>query len=170
MRTRLAITPFTVAATVAATLAAGGTACSRPAPPTLVPDRVSITGMSLTTIDLDVTLSVTNPNSIDLVARNLTAHVVIGGKYDVGTVDIPVTTVLAAEKATKLDVPLTVKVTDIAPLAKLAMSSAAIPYTVDGTVGLGGDLLHVDLPYRLSDSVPRDQIVRATLGSLPMLR
>jgi LEA14-like dessication related protein len=144
-------------------------ACSRPEPPTIVPERVRLTSFTLARIDLDVTLAVTNPNAIDLVARNLTAHVVIGGQFDVGTVEIPVTTALPAGKTTKLDVPLSVKVEDVAPLARLAMTSAKIPYTVDGTVGLGGDLLHVQIPYHLADAVPRDQIVRATISGIPGL-
>ena len=153
----------------AASALALATACSKPSPPTLIPERVSITGLTLTQINLEVTIRATNPNSVDLVARSLSAHVVVAGQFDVGTVDIPVTTTLPAGQTTTLDVPLSVKLTDAAPLAKLAMTSASVPYTVDGTVGLGGDLLHVDVPYTLSASVPRDQIIGATLGSIPGL-
>jgi len=144
-------------------------ACEKPAPPTLVPERVRITALSPSRIDLDVRLSVTNPNAVDLVARSLDAHVVIGGKFDVGTVEIPVTTVLPARKTTTLDVPLSVRVADVAPLAELALTHTDIPYTVDGHVELGGELLHVTVPYQLSDSVPRDQIVRAALAAIPGL-
>jgi len=143
--------------------------CSKPAPPTLTPEQVRITGITSSQIDLDVTIGAANPNGIDLVARSLTAHVVIAGLFDVGTVDIPVTTVLTARQTTKLDVPLSVKIADAAPLATLAATRATLPYTVDGTVGLGGDLLHIELPYHLADSVPREQILRATLGSIPGL-
>jgi LEA14-like dessication related protein len=144
-------------------------ACSRPEPPTLAPERVQLTGLSPTQISVDVTLDVTNPNTLDLVARSLEAHIIIAKNIDVGTVEIPVTTVFAAGKTTKLDVPLSIQLTDIAPLARLAIAGADLPYTVDGTVGLGGDLLHVTLPYHLSGIVPRDQVARAAMKALPGL-
>jgi LEA14-like dessication related protein len=146
------------------------TACARPEPPTISPERVRVTGLSASTLDLDVELSIANPNGIDLVARTLHARVVIAGQYEVGTVDVPVTTTFAAHQTTKLDVPLSVHVQDLAPLAQLAMTQASLPYAVDGTVGLGGDLLHVDLPFRLTDAVSREQLVRATVGAIPGLR
>lgn len=143
--------------------------CTRPSPPTIVPERVRITGLTPTQVDVEVTLNVANPNTLDLVARSLEAHVVIADKFDVGTVEIPVTTVFPAGKTTRLDVPLTVQIRDIAPLAQLALASPSIPYTVDGSVGLGGELLHVAVPYRLSDSVPREQIVRAAFAAVRTL-
>ena len=142
-------------------------ACNKPEPPTLVPERVKLTGLSSTQMSVDVTLDVTNPNAIDLVARTLEAHIIIGKNIDVGTVEIPVTTVFTKNATTKLDVPLSFQFTDLAPLARLAIAGADVPYTVDGTVGLGGDLLHVTLPYRLSGVVPRDQVARAVVKALP---
>jgi LEA14-like dessication related protein len=150
-------------------LALLASACSRPDPPTLVPERVQLKAFSTKQIDLDVVLDVTNPNTIDLVARNLTAHVIVGGQFDVGTIQIPVSTVFAAQHTTKLDVPLSVQVNDLAGLATLALTSPQIPYTVDGTVGLGGDLLHVEVPYKLSGSVPREVVVRAVSAAFPGL-
>jgi LEA14-like dessication related protein len=142
-------------------------ACSTPQPPTLAPERVKLTGLSATQVSLEVTLDVTNPNAIDLVARSLEAHIVIGKTIDLGTVEIPVTTVFAKNATTKLDVPLAVQFTDLAPLARLAIAGADVPYTVDGTVGLGGELLRVSLPYRLNGTVPRDQVARAVVTALP---
>jgi LEA14-like dessication related protein len=147
-------------------LAAG---CSKPAPPTLVPERVQITGLTSSHIDLEVTLDATNPNSIDLVARSLTAHVVIAGKFDVGTAEIPVTTTLPARQTTRIDVPISLKLEDIAPLGKLAITSATLPYRVDGVVSLGGDLLHIEIPYHLTDAIPRSQIAHAVLATIPGL-
>ncbi len=144
-------------------------ACSKPAPPTLAPESVRITQITPLRIDFHVVLRATNPNAIDLVARDLTAHVLVAGRFDFGTVDIPVTTTLPAGQTTRLDVPLSVKVADLAPLAQLALTSPKIPYKVDGTVGLGGDLLHVEIPYELGDAVPRDQIVQAAMSSIPGL-
>ncbi len=144
-------------------------ACSKPVPPTLAPERVQVTALTATHIDLKVAVAVSNPNGIDLVARNLTAHVMVSDRFDVGTVDIPVTTTFPANKTTRLEVPLSVKIADIAPMAQLAVTATKIPYSVDGTVGLGGDQLHVEIPYRLEGSVPRDQVVRAAMAVIPGL-
>jgi len=101
-------------------------ACNKPEPPTLVPERVKLTGLSSTQMSVDVTLDVTNPNAIDLVARTLEAHIIIGKNIDVGTVEIPVTTVFTKNATTKLDVPLSFQFTDLAPLARLAIAGAAV--------------------------------------------
>ena len=146
---------------------AASSACSRPAPPTLVPERVRLTGLTTARIDLEVALMVQNPNDIDLVARNLTAHFKVADKFELGTADLPVTTVFPAHQSKELTLPLTVKVQDLALLITMAATSSTIPFTVDGTVGLGGELLHVDLPYQLDGTVSRDQILRATVSSLP---
>jgi LEA14-like dessication related protein len=144
-------------------------ACSKPSPPTLVPEQVKITAITPQRIDVKVTVRVINPNTIDLVARDLTAHLLIAGRFDLGTVDIPVTTTLPAGQTTRLEVPLSVKVVDLAPMAQLGMATTKIPYSVDGTVGLGGDLIHVEIPYQLEDTVPRDQVVRAAMNAIPGL-
>jgi LEA14-like dessication related protein len=143
--------------------------CDRPAPPTLTPERVRLLQLTNKKVDLDVTLAVDNPNKIDLVAHTLSAHVVVGGSADLGTVEIPVTTVFPAGKSTRLDVPLTVQVSDIASLTALALTSDGIPFSVDGKVGVGGETIHVDLPYRLEGAVPRADLVRAAAASIPGL-
>jgi LEA14-like dessication related protein len=145
-------------------------ACDKPVLPTLVPERVRITRVSAAEIDFVVTVAATNPNSITLVARSLTAHVKVADQYDLGTVEQPVTTALPAKRTTQLEVPMSVQVKDIAGLAALGATHAKIPYSVDGEVGLGGDLVHVELPYKLSDTVPRDEIIQAALASIPGLR
>jgi LEA14-like dessication related protein len=143
--------------------------CSKPAPPTLTPERVQITGMTTSRIELELQVGATNPNSYDIPARSLTAHLVIGGKFDLGTTEIPVTTTLVAGKKTLVDVPVSVQMKDIAPLGKLAIESPTIPYTVDGIVSFGGDWAHVELPYRLDGTVQRGEVVKAALGSIPGL-
>jgi hypothetical protein len=52
-------------------------------------------------------------------------------------------------------------------LADLAGSKGAVPYTVDGTLELGGSLLHVGVPFHLEGAITRDQLAGAVVNSLP---
>jgi hypothetical protein len=42
-------------------------------------------------------------------------------------------------------------------------------YDVDGSVSLGGDLMHADVPFHLSGALTHDDLVRTTLNSLPRI-
>jgi hypothetical protein len=143
--------------------------CSKPSPPTLTPERASVTSVDPLGIQLDVALSAANPNKVDLSAQSVTAHLVVNRTLDLGTVTLPDAVTLPAGQSTKLDVPLSVPWTDLGAIAQLAMSSAAVPFTVDGTVEVGGQTLHFSVPFHIDGTVSHDQMVRATLGSLPSL-
>ena len=51
----------------------------------------------------------------------------------------------------------------------LALANRPIPYEVSGKVNLGGDLVNVDLPFTLKGVISHDQLLQATVNSLPML-
>jgi LEA14-like dessication related protein len=151
---------------VVVALAAG---CSKPAPPTLTPERASVTQVNPQGIELRLELAATNPNSVDLSAREIHAHVVVDKKYDLGTVTLPKSLTLPAGKTTNLDVPLSAKWMDVGSLVQLAATQAAVPYSVDGTLSMGGDLVSVSVPFHLEGSVTHDQIVGGAINSLPPL-
>jgi LEA14-like dessication related protein len=152
-----------VAATI--TIAAG---CSKPAPPTLTPERVTVNAVEPSGLALTVTLSASNPNSLDLTVSDVLSHVVVSG-HDVGTVTVPESITLPAGKTTKLEVPVKVAWSDMGVVAQLAASSAPVPYTVNGNLELGGSLLHVGVPFQLDGSISHAQIVGAVMHSLPTL-
>jgi hypothetical protein len=91
----------------------------------------------------------------------------VAQRYDLGTATIPKALTLPAGKATKIDVPMAVKWSDMAALAQLATGATAIPFTVDGTVDLGGDSLAVSVPFHIAGNVSHEQLVGAALNSLP---
>ncbi len=156
-----------VALLVAAALAAG---CSKPAPPTLTPEKVVVTRVDLTGIALDVVVDATNPNSVDLSASGVSSHLVVDKTHDVGTVTEPKAITLPAGKTTKLDVPVSLRWSDVGLLAQLAASNGAVPYSVDGTLEMGGSLLHVGVPFHLDGTITHEQLVGAEMTSLPTLR
>jgi LEA14-like dessication related protein len=141
-------------------------ACSTPQPPTLQPEKVTVTSVDAQAMHLQVTLTATNPNTVDLSLQDVTAHVKVADKIDLGSVTLPKTMTLPAGKATTIDAPLTVPWGDVSAFAQLAGAAATVPYTVDGTVELGGALLHVNVPYQLKGSMTRQQFVSVTLHSL----
>jgi len=140
--------------------------CSKPAPPTLVPERVSVTRIDMTGIALDVAIGATNPNTVDLTTSGVSSRLVVDKSHDVGTVKLPSTILLAAGKTTPIDVPVELKWGDVALLAQLAMSTGAIPYAVDGSLEMGGSLLHVQVPFHLDGSITHAQIVDAMMNSV----
>jgi LEA14-like dessication related protein len=142
-------------------------ACSRPEPPTLTPEAAAVTAITPVGIDLRGRFDVYNPNDIGLATRAVSARVVLGGQYDVGTVTVPTALDLPAKKHTRLDVPLSVKWRDLAGIAALAARSSGVPYQVDGTVTLGGETLNVELPFRLGGTIPQEQLIQAVKSSLP---
>jgi LEA14-like dessication related protein len=144
--------------------------CARPSAPTIRPEKATVMAITERGIDLQVELQAVNPNRVDLSARSITAKVTLNGKYDIGTMTVPSGINLPAGKPTELVIPLSMKWNDIAALAGLAsVTESAIPYSVEGIVTLGGDLIHADVPFRMEGSLPKDQLIAAALRSLPPL-
>jgi hypothetical protein len=148
-------------------VAALALACSKPAPPTLVPEKVVATRMDMTGITLDIVVDATNPNSSDLSASGISSHLVVDKTHDVGTVTVPKAITLPAGKTTKVEVPVSLRWSDLGLLAQLAASTGSVPYSVEGTLEMGGDLLHVGVPFHLDGAITHEQLAAAVMNSLP---
>jgi late embryogenesis abundant protein len=151
-------------------LAVAAASCKKPEPPKITPERVRVTSVGTNGLGLDVGLAVQNPNSIDLSARAVSAKATLDGKVEVGPVSVPKPFDFPAGKSTKLDVPVLLRWSDMAGIAGLAASNRDIPYVVDGTVELGGDMIHVEIPFRVGGTVTHQQLVDAALGALPKIK
>jgi hypothetical protein len=144
-------------------------ACSRPKPPTIVPERAVVTAVGPAGVEMSVELGVDNPNGVDLSARAVTANVVLDGRHRLRPVTVPNEFRLVARSRTRLVVPMSIPWEDVSTLIALATANRSIPYDLDGTVNLGGDLLHIDVPFHLTGVVTQEQLLQATLNSLPRL-
>jgi LEA14-like dessication related protein len=143
-------------------------ACSKPAPPTLVPKSAVVNNISTTGIGIDVLLTATNPNSVDLTASDVRAHLVLDKTIEVGDATVEEHVRLPANQDTDLKVALSIPWANVGPLFELGMSDRrSIPYRLDGSLTLGGDLMSVQVPFRLAGNVSREQILQATLSSIP---
>jgi hypothetical protein len=145
-------------------------ACSKPAPPTLAPEKAVVTRVDLSGIAFDVVVDATNPNSVDLSATGVSSHLVVNKTHDIGTITVPKTVALPAGKTTKLEVPVALKWSDVGLLAQLAATTGAVPYSIDGTLDMGGDLVHVGVPFHMDGTISHEQIVGAVMNSLPIPR
>ena len=144
-------------------------ACSRPKPPTITPERAVVTAIAPSGIEMNVELAVDNPNGVDLSARSVTANVVLDHHLPLPTVTVPQEFKLTARSASHLVIPMSLKWEDVSTLLTLAAANRNIPYDIDGSVRLGGDLLHADVPFHLSGALTHDDLVRTTLNSLPRM-
>jgi hypothetical protein len=159
--------PEVVLRAVLLALSALAAACSKPSPPTLAPEKVSVDRVDMTGLALDISMSATNPNAVDLAASAISSHVVVDSTHDVGTVTLPKAIALPAGKTTRLDVPLALTWSDLGTLAQLALRTGAVPYSVDGTLEMGGTLLHVGVPFHFDGTITHAQIIGAVMNSVP---
>jgi LEA14-like dessication related protein len=137
--------------------------------PTIAPEKAVVTSVGPAGVGLNVELGVDNPNGIELSGRSLTAKVVLDGTYDLGTVSVPHPFRLAPRATSHLAVPLMLPWTDISILAALAAPNRSIPYDVDGTVNVGAEALNADVPFHLGGVITHQQLIEATLNSIPSL-
>ena len=120
-------------------------------------------------IDLTLAVNATNPNGIDLASQGMTAHVVLDRTIDLGNASAPQAVTLPAGKTTLINVPISVPWNSVVALVQLGAKSGPVPYAVDGTVMMGGALLNVSLPFHLDGTVTHEQVVSATMHSLPAI-
>jgi LEA14-like dessication related protein len=141
-------------------------ACAKPKPPQLTPKEVIVTDVSLRGFDMRVKMDAFNPNGFDIAVRAITAHVMLGGTQDLGTVTVTQPMSLPAKAHALIDVPLNVKWMGLVGLGSLAQAQKPIPYTVDGVATFGGESLNVDLPFKLAGEITPEQIRQAAAKSL----
>lgn len=141
-------------------------ACKKPQPPQLIPQSAKVTNVDLAGIDLRVTFDAYNPNTYDLSVRRVSAHVVLDGKFDLGTVTADQPISLPAGKRILIEVPLAVRWNGASALGGLGAVKKAVPYEVDGIANVGGETLNLDVPFKLKGEITQQQLVNATLKSL----
>jgi LEA14-like dessication related protein len=144
-------------------------ACSKPQPPTLVPKKATVTAMTPTALDMQLDIDATNPNAIPLVVQSVTAKVRFDKQYDMGTATITKSFDIPAGATTPLSVPISIPWSNVAPLVGLAAGGKDVPYDVDGTVVVGGATFNATLPFTATGTITHDQIVQATVNSLPVI-
>jgi hypothetical protein len=140
-------------------------ACSKPLNPTLVPERVEFVSVGMTGVNVKVHIAATNPNRSDLEVRSLTGKVRFDGANDVGSTTIEHALTLPGKKTTSFEAPLALAWAKMPALMATVATERDVPYEVEGTVNLGGDLLNVTVPFKIAGVATHAQIVRAAASS-----
>lgn len=143
-------------------------ACAKPEPPKIKPLDAKVKSVSLTGVDIDLSLEATNPNGIELSARKVKAHVFVNDTIDLGEVVIPNKTTLPANKTVKLEVPLSVAWSNVASVALAAASVESMPFKIDGKAEFGIDAINFDIPFETSGTITRAQLAALASKSLPL--
>jgi LEA14-like dessication related protein len=140
--------------------------CSKPVPPTLTIKAAKLTQIDLASVVVQVQAEAYNPNSIALSVQSVNAKVQLDGKYDLGNVTVAHAVSLPAQARTEVAFPLAMKWSDVGTLATLAGQKRPIPYTVTGTVAVGGGRLSAELPFRANGVITHDELTKAALRSV----
>jgi LEA14-like dessication related protein len=146
-------------------LAAPSGGCNRPQAPSVTPQVVRVAGVGAGGLDLDVQLQVHNPNSFPLSAEAVegTLYDARDRKLGVGR-STPGDSIPAGGSsivASKVHIDWQ----DLTALAPLLVSEH-IPYEFRGDVTLGGESIHVTLPFTLTGELTRTQLLQAGLRGL----
>jgi len=134
-------------------------ACAKPEPPTLTPKMTQVTGLGPAGVDLLIRVEATNPNRATLTARSVNAKAVLNGKWELGGTTVSKPVVLPHATPTLIDVSMRLPWANIGTLAELATATGPVPYVVTGTVNVGGERLNFDLPFSLTGTITREQIL-----------
>lgn len=142
------------------------TACSKPEPPKIVPKEARVTAVGPAGLDLVLKVEATNPNSVSLSARSFTGRAKLDGQWEMGVVTIDKPVALPPHTPTMIEVPMKLPWTDLKALASLASAQRPVPYVVEGTVKIGGERINVEIPWSMTGTISREQIVGAALKGL----
>lgn len=141
--------------------------CSKPQPPQITPKGVRVAAVSPAGLDVVITVTATNPNSVALTAQSFTGKAKVDNKYDLGNVSVNKPVTLPPNAPTDIDVPMTMPWGNLAAMTELAQAKAPVPYTVEGTATIGGESLNVNLPFTINGTITPQQFQAAVLKNIP---
>lgn len=122
---------------------------------------VRVAGVGPGGLELEVQLSVHNPNSFPLAAEAVSGTLFVQERQ-LGRGSATPREPLAARGTTLVDSRLQVPWADLSAIAPLLVSER-LPYEFRGDVTIGGKRLQVALPFTLAGEITRDQLLRAGL-------
>lgn len=144
-------------------------ACSAPEPPTVQPLSGRVTQIDAGGITVEAKLEAQNPNDFDIEVKSFTAKIVLDGKYDIGTVTSQHALTLPANKKKVFDLPISMKWSDAAAIAPLALGSRDVPYEASGKVKVAAKSVGIEVPFTVTGVVTHAQIMQAVGSAIPKI-
>jgi LEA14-like dessication related protein len=138
------------------------TGCRVPEPPTVTPHTVRVVGINAGGMDLDVQLSVHNPNSFPLAAEGVEGTLFVSRRQELGHGSSPEVDSIPAGGTSMVASRLHMTWAGLSSAVPL-LASERIPYEFDGTVAIGGQSINVKLPFKLSGELTRNELLQAGL-------
>jgi LEA14-like dessication related protein len=157
--------PFHWRRVFAASLLLLAAACAKPQPPAVTPEVARVVRVTSEGVELDVTLGVKNPNSFALDAHEVEGTLMVEGGQRLGTGKSNPNRSIPAHGSGTVQSQVHIAWSDVAALQKLVLQER-VPYQFKGNVTLGGDTLHVTLPFEMQGTLTREQLLQAGLRGL----
>jgi LEA14-like dessication related protein len=157
--------PFSISWGSAVVLCCALGGCAKPQPPAVTPQVARVVRVTGSGIELQVTLSVQNPNAFALDAREVEGTLILEGGQKLGTGRASPHQSIPARGTGSVDSQVKIAWDELPALQKF-LTRERVPYDFKGHVTLGGDALHVTLPFEMQGSLTREQLLQAGLRGL----
>lgn len=144
----------------------GLVACQKPEPPKVTPRVARVTGVGPGSLELSVDLDVENPNPFPLIARTVTGKLATASGVEIGSGRAEPNGSIPAKGSALVPSQLSVRFSNLAGLAPLALSGQPVPYVFSGIATIGGERLNVEVPFSVKGELTRDQLLGAGLRGL----
>jgi LEA14-like dessication related protein len=145
--------------------------CSKPKPVEVTPRSVRVAAIQPQGLALVVVLDVHNPNGFAITARDVSGTIQLENGVELGRGNTSAAVTVPAEQSAAVPARLTMAWTNLAALAPYALSSRPVPYRIVGKARIGGESLNVELPFGISGTLTREQVLAASMrgaaGSIP---
>jgi LEA14-like dessication related protein len=142
-----------------------GAGCAKPQAPAVTPEVARVVKVTGQGVELSVTLSVKNPNGFALDAHEVEGTLIVEGGQRLGTGRASPHRSIPAHGTGTVESQVQVAWDDVPGLQKF-LARASVPYTFKGNVTLGGDTLHLTLPFEMQGTLTREQLLQAGLRGL----
>jgi LEA14-like dessication related protein len=138
-------------------------ACSKPKPVQVTPRSVQVAAIRPQGVELQVVLNVYNPNGFAITASDVKGTLQLEDGTELGRGTAATSIAVPAEQTDAVPARMSMGWTNVAALAPFALSGQALPYRIVGSARIGGEHLNVELPFTVSGSLTREQVVQAGL-------
>jgi len=150
---------------LAASLLFFAAACAKPQPPAVTPEVARVVRVTSEGVELDVTLGVKNPNAFALDAHEVEGTLIVEGGQKLGTGKSNPNRSIPAHGTGTVQSQVHIAWDDVPALQKFLLQER-VPYQFKGSVTLGGDTLHVTLPFEMQGTLTREQLLQAGLRGI----